>query len=36
MNADSVVDISIVDKFYPADDWHTMYIYEIEKVLIQE
>ena len=27
---------AITEKFYPAGDWHTMYIYEIEKVLVRE
>lgn len=31
-----LIDKEINDKWYPADDWHTMYVCEIEKVLVRE
>lgn len=36
MGAEFLVDKEINDKWYPADDWHTMYVCEIEKVLVRE
>ncbi len=31
-----MLDASIDEKWYPAKDYHTMYICEVEKVLIKE
>lgn len=36
MSADHVIDTEIIDKWYPQSDWHTMYVVEIEKVLVKE
>ncbi len=33
---ESFVDKTLIDKFYPDKDYHTMYVAEIEKVLIKE
>ena len=30
------LDTSIIDKHYPADDYHQMYVCEIERVLVRE
>ena len=32
----SFLDKSIIEKWYPQRDYHTMYVAEIEKVLIKE
>lgn len=36
MGADFLIDKEINDKWYQAGDWHTMYVCEIEKVLIRQ
>lgn len=36
MSAEFLLDKEIHDKWYPADDWHTMYVCEIENVLVRE
>lgn len=36
MNPECMLDDSIDEKWYPAKDYHTMYICEVEKVLIRE
>lgn len=35
MGAECLIDKEINDKWYPADDWHTMYVCEIERVLVR-
>lgn len=32
---ESFIDKSIIDKMYPGDDYHTLYIAEIEKVYVK-
>lgn len=36
MEEQSILDSEIIGKWYPAKDYHTMYICEIEKVLVKE
>ncbi len=36
LNPGCMLDASIDDKWYPAKDYHTMYICEVEKVLVKE
>lgn len=36
MEAACVQDAGTVTKFYEKDDWHILYVYEIEKVLVRE
>lgn len=36
MSSDYLKDSSIAERWYPDKDWHTMYICEIEKVLVRE
>ena len=31
----AIIDNEIIDKWYPNDDWHTMYVCEIEKMLVR-
>ena len=35
MSKDSILDENIINKFYPDDDYHYMYVGKIEKVLVK-
>ena len=35
LDKDCIIDNEIIDKWYPNDDWHTMYVCEIEKMLVR-
>lgn len=36
MDAEFLIDTSIDERWYPKKDWHTMYVVEIEKVMVSE
>ena len=36
LKEESFIDKSLIDKWYPSKDYHTMYVAEIEKVLVKE
>lgn len=36
LKEESFIDKSLIDKWYPSKDYHTMYVAEIEKILVKE